>query len=119
MRESPIFTRTHDLILWLVPQSAKFPREHRFTLAKRVQDAALDFQETILEAGLCGTRPEAEFLARADVDLAKLRCYLRLCKDLKLISLGQYEHVARMVLEVGRLLGGWRRRVAELAGDSK
>jgi hypothetical protein len=26
---------------------------------------------------------------------------------MQLLSLGQYEHVSRMVAEVGRLLGGW------------
>ena len=31
---------------------------------------------------------------------------LRLCRDLELLSLGQYAHVIRMVSEVGRLLGG-------------
>jgi len=62
-------------------------------MAQRVQDVALDFH------------------ARADVDLAKLRFYLRLCEDLRLLSLGQYEHVSRMVVEIGRLLGGWRKKL--------
>ena len=111
MKESPIFARTYDLLLWLIPQTLKFPREHRFTLARRVQDAALDFQERIIEAGLSKGQTRAERLARADVDLAKLRFYLRLGKDLELLSRGQYEHVSRMVVGVGRLLGGWRKSV--------
>ncbi len=52
MKESPIFARTHDLLLWLIPQTLKFPRSQRFVLAKRVQDTALDFHEHLLEAGL-------------------------------------------------------------------
>jgi hypothetical protein len=28
-----------------------------------------------------------------------------------LMDLGQYEHVSRMVSEVGRLLGGWKKSV--------
>ena len=39
--------------------------------------------------------------------LAKLRFQLRLCHDLKLLSTGQYEHGARMLAEMGRLLGAW------------
>ena len=35
--------------------------------------------------------------------------HLRLSRDLQLISMGQYEHAARMLVEVGRLLGGWQK----------
>jgi len=94
----------------------KFPRSHRFVLARRVQDTALDFQEHLLEAGLSKESARTERLARADVALAKLRFYLRLCHEMQLLSLGQYEHVGRMVTEVGRLLGGWRKSDAATAG---
>jgi len=109
MKESPIFARTYDLLLWLIPQTLKFPREQRFVLAKRVQDTVLDFQDNLLEAGLSKGTARAERLVRSDMILARLRVYLRLCKELQLFSLGQYEHVIRMVSEVGRLLSGWRR----------
>jgi hypothetical protein len=48
-------------------------------------------------------------LRRADAALTRLRTYLRLCRDLGLLSAGQHEHVSRLVDEVGRLLGGWRK----------
>ncbi len=105
MKESPIFTRTYDLLRWLIPMTVKFPRAQRFVLAQNVQQTALRFQEELIEAALS---PEpAPGLRHADVTLTKLRFYLRLCRDLELLSLGQYAHVMRMVSEVGRLLGGW------------
>ncbi len=113
MKESPIFARTHDMLLWLIPHTTNhFPRSQRFVMAKRVQDRALDFQELILEAGLSKDSQRAERLAQADIELAKLRFHLRLCHEMRLFSLGQYEHVARMVAEIGRLLGGWRESAA-------
>lgn len=105
MKQSPIFSKTYDLLRWLLPVTVKFPREHRFVLAAAVQETALHFQERIIEAARAADpRPG---LQQADTDLTKLRLYLRLCRDLKLLSPGQYEHVARLVNEVGRLLGGW------------
>lgn len=109
MQESPIFSRTYDLLLWLLPQTAKFPRPHRFGLAERVTRLALDFQESIIAAGLRGGQERVEQLKRADEQLAQLRLHIRLCKDLEMISLGQYEHAARMLVEIGRLLGGWQK----------
>ncbi len=108
MKQSPIFARTYDLVKWLIPLTVKYPRHQRFVLATAMQGAALAFQERLIEAGLARGRAQQRVLAQADVELTKLRFYLRLCQDLKLITPRQYHHVAEMVTEVGRLLGGWR-----------
>jgi hypothetical protein len=110
VKESPIFTRTYGLLRWLIPMTVKFPRQHRFVLANAVQKTALRFQERLIEAGRAADRLPR--LRQADTDLTKLRLYLRLCRDLELMSPGQYEHVARMVSEVGRLLRGWIKSVS-------
>jgi len=107
MKQSPIFVRTYDLLRWLIPVTVKFPRQHRFVLAEAVQKSALGFQDDLLEAAYSET--PHEHLKRADLSLSKLRLYLRLCHDLDLLSRGQYQHVAKMLDEVGRLLGGWRK----------
>ena len=108
MNESPIFSRTHDLLLWLLPQVTKFPRVHRFGLGERVTHQALDFQELLLAAGLAQKDRET-LLLQADIKLAQLRHSVRLCKDLELLELNQYEHVSKMLVEIGRLLGGWQK----------
>jgi hypothetical protein len=107
MKESPIFTRTYDLLRWLIPLTVKFPRSQRFVLATRLQETVLRFQERLIEAGR--SAEPAPILSRADNDLAKLRLYMRLCRDLELIKFNQYEHGQRMVNEIGRLMGGWRK----------
>ncbi|MBM3853528.1 MAG: diversity-generating retroelement protein Avd [Verrucomicrobia bacterium] len=107
MKESPIFTRTYDLLRWLIPATVKFPRQQRFVLAEAVQRTGLRLQEQLIEAAHAPQPLPA--LQQADVTLTKLRMYLRLCRDLELLSLGQYAHVARLVNEVGRLLGGWQK----------
>jgi hypothetical protein len=109
MKESPLFAKTHDLLLWLLPATTKWPRTQRHLLSRRVQDAALDFHDHLLRGGLDVDGRRSEHLGAADVELARLRAYLRLCHELGFLGHGQYEHVARMVSEVGRLLGAWRR----------
>ncbi len=111
MKQSPIFARTYDLLRWLIPVTVKFPRQQRFVLAERLQRTVLLFQEQLIEAAY-STEP-LPHLEAADVTLTKLRFYLRLCRDLELMSLGQYAHVIRMVSEVGRLLGGWQKTLTE------
>ena len=111
MQQSPIFTKTYDLLVWLIPATTKFPREQRFVMARAVQETALRFHEHLIEAGLAQDKARQRALAQADVDLTKLRFYLRLCQDLGVITSRQYRHVAEMVTEVGRLLGGWRQSI--------
>lgn len=106
MKQSPIFSKTYDLVKWLLPATVKFPRQQRFVLAAAIQTCALDFQDCLIAAGMGRNVPDT--LLDADILLQRLRVQLRLAKDLQLLDLGQYAHVSRMVTEVGRLLGGWR-----------
>ncbi len=71
----------------------------------------LDFYDLILEAVLAPER-QAEQLDAADKLLAKIRLYVRLSHDLKCISPGQLEHAVRQMDEIGRLIGGWKRKEA-------
>lgn len=115
--QSPIFVKTYDFLLWLIPLTLKFPKSQRFLLAERLSKMALDFYDTILEAVMEPERQD-ERLDEADKLLTKIRLYVRLSHDLKCISLGQLEHAARLMDEIGRLIGGWKRkRAREKAGS--
>jgi len=109
MKQSPIFSKTYDFVAWLIPLTVKFPRHQRFVMASAVQREALRFQELLIEA--VHQPPPVDHLRAADGELDKLRTHLRLCRDLTLISPGQYEHAARALVEIGRLLGGWQKAV--------
>jgi four helix bundle protein len=106
-KELVIFTHTYDLLSWLLPQCERFPKSQRFVITQRLQGAALDFQEAIFEANARSGGQRLEHLQAADARLNKLRLYLRLSRQWDWLSSGQYEHVSRMVAEIGRLLGGW------------
>lgn len=108
MVEYPLFPKTYDLLVWLLPHTQKFPKSQRFVLAKRAQDAALNFQALIIKARKVTGAARAEALTAADVELETLRLTLRLCHEMKLLSLSQYEYVSKMLSELGRLLGAWR-----------
>ena len=107
MTESPIFVRTYDFIQWLIPRTMDFPRSQRFILTKRLQDSMLDFYEAIIEAALCSTRRRPAQLHAADVELVKVRKYMRLARDLGWLKPRQYQYAAAQVTEIGNLLGGW------------
>jgi hypothetical protein len=104
---SPIFAKTYDLLAWIIPQTMQFPKSQRFVLAKRVQDSALDVHELLIAAGKTQRAERRRTLVQADIRLEQLRLHWRLCRTLELVTPARYEHGARLIDEVGRLLGGW------------
>lgn len=107
-----ILTRTFDLMQWLLPQAAKFPKQQRFVITKRLQDALLDFHEALHAANARSGAARQRHLEAADAHLDMLRLYLRLVHQWRWLSDGQYQHVSLMVTELGRMLGGWKRQTA-------
>jgi len=105
-----IFTRTFDLLNWLLPHCEKFPKAQRYFVVQRLGDAALNFQESLFHANVHRGEQRATRLRDADGHLTTLRLYLRLAYQWRWLSSGQYEHVSKMVEEIGRLLGGWQRQ---------
>lgn len=115
--ESPIFTQTYDLLRWLLPLVGKMPREHRSGIARRIPDVAFTLQHQLI---LAAKHPEnSAILYDADTTLAELRLLLRLARDLQAISFKQYEEGVRRSNEIGRLLGGWLRRLEKLSPTSR
>ncbi len=108
----PIFSRTFDLLSWLLPVTNNFPRANRHDVTRRLLDAAFDLRESLERANLARGSLLAKHLYAADEALARLRLYLRLAVHWGWLSGGQYHHAALMLTEVGRLLGGWHKVTA-------
>ena len=105
IKESPIFVKTYDFTKWLLEHTIKFPKSQRFVMAKRIEDAILNFYDLILLA--VKDKDQKNALQRASYELERVKHYLRICKDLSLFSMKQYEYSSKEIVEIGRLLGGW------------
>lgn len=104
---SPIFLKSLEMVAWLLAHTQKFPKSQRFVLAKRMEEAALSFQDALLWA--TKTPREREALMDADDPLERLRMDNRLGLRLRLHAMGSYGYLPRALEEIGRLLGGWMR----------
>ena len=105
--------KAYQFILWLMPTVEKFPRSQKFLLGDRMQGAALDILEGLVEATY--SRNRSPVMRAVNLKLEQLRFLFRLATDLKFLDLRRYEHAARAIDEIGRLVGGWLRlsRAAE------
>ena len=113
MKESPIFIKTYEMMVWLMGRTGKFPKNQRFLMAKRMENTVLDLYAKLNEVSRSRGKDKSVSLAQADVLLANLKVYNRLSKDLNLLAFNQYEYLAGMLDEIGKLLGGWQRSLSK------
>ncbi|MGV8025594.1 MAG: four helix bundle protein [Anaerolineaceae bacterium] len=129
MKESPIFTKTYDIIIWITNHTEKFPKSERFRLAKKIEDSVYDFHTLILHAVYArhiekeqfppGTKLDLDYLQEADMELRKLIFYFRLSHAKGLTSMSQYEYITTQILELGSILGGWIKMIKSDTGASE
>jgi hypothetical protein len=104
-RTGPALEAMYQFLLWLVPAVDKFPRSQKFVLGDRIETAALDVLDALIAATY--TRGRDSLLSDANLGLERLRFFMRLSCELRLIDTRRYEHAARSLDDIGRLVGGW------------
>lgn len=110
IRDSPLFTKTYDLLAYLLAAVDKFPRYQRAVLGRRIQTLSWMFFDTILTARKCTREERPGLLHQADITLDQLRYSVRMSHELALLSQKQYAYASGLLAEVGRLLGKWLQR---------
>jgi hypothetical protein len=108
-----VHTRARELLAWLVPHTASWPREHRHGVTQHVVKLTLAVHDALIAARHGNPAQRGASLREADIRLDQLRQYLQLAWQWKWMSDGQYQHASRLTAELGRLVGGWQRRAGE------
>jgi hypothetical protein len=94
-----ILTKLQDLLVYLIPQLNKFPRDQKFVLGDRIETKLLDVQEFCLRAYY--SRDKRGHLLEANLQLEVARHLVRLANALKLFSNHTYGVLAEKMDEVG------------------
>lgn len=103
----PALEAHYQFILWLVPTVERFPRTQKFMLGDRIQSAAVDVLESLIEA--TWTKRRTASLVRANLGLEKLRFFIRIAYDLRFLDGRRYRHAAQALDDTGRRIGAWRK----------
>ena len=109
----PIIQKSYDLIRWYVPILNRLPRDHRFTLGERMINGLYNLLEGLILARY--SHQKLEQLEQLNIQLDLLRHQTRLLLDFDLINTERYEHVSKLLDEIGVELGGWIRQQRQVA----
>jgi hypothetical protein len=104
-RTGPAVEAHYQFLLWLFPAVERFPKSQKFVFGDRILNISLGVLDSLLAATF--TRDRKFHLSQANLGIDKLRFLLRMATDLRLLDLRRYEHAARSLDEIGRLIGGW------------
>ena len=107
----PILGKAYDLAKALYALRGSVPKQDRYALWQRCENLVLDVLESLLIASQFPRAEKLPALTRASMKLDVLRVCLRLAKDTKAISLGQYAQIQTIIDEIGRMTGGWTKSV--------
>lgn len=99
------------MIAYGYPALAQFPKSEKFALVVDIKRCMHTIMERVIEASKKYYKKTT--LQDLDVELTKLKAYLRLAHDLKFLSTKKYEIWSEKVIEIGRMLGGWIKAIKQ------
>ncbi len=111
MEELKILQKTFDMINYAYPALAQYPKGEKFAIVadiKRCMDVML---ERIIEANKKYYKKTT--LQELDVEVEKLKAYVRLSYNLGFLPPKKYEQWSGLVVEIGRMVGGWIKSVSK------
>lgn len=114
--DAPLYVESHDLGRWLIEKASSWPVDAH--LGALVTAAGCDLA-TAVSLALTFPASRAEHLCEADTSIVRLRTLLRLAKDLNLMSPAGLRYAHGRLQAIGRMVGGWTKRVANTATESK
>ncbi len=103
--ELKVWRKAHQLTLAVYRVTATFPRQELYGLTSQVRRSCSSIAANLAEG--CGRNGDAEFARFCSIAMgsaSELEYHLLLAKDLELIRVTEYEHLAQSAIEVKRML---------------
>jgi hypothetical protein len=102
----PVFQDIYDLIIEIHKRTEKFPRIHRYSIGERIKIINFDLLDNIIKAN--SVKYKADYLTEATLILEKLKVYIRLTYDLKIMGNKGFEFLVKKMDSIGRQTIKWR-----------
>lgn len=116
-RNLKVWQRAHLLALWTYRITADFPREETFGLRHSMRKTSVDIPGLIAEASAKADDAEAARTIAASIAFgSKLEYYALMAHDLTFIEEAAYTPYANEIIEVKKMLQGFRRSLRQ-AGE--
>jgi hypothetical protein len=103
----PLYKTSYDLSLDIFRFSAFFSREHKYTMGEEMKKEMFDL--FILLYRTNSSEEKVSVLKEAREKIEKIRIMVRISKDLKLLSVGNFALLNEKIQEISKQLCGWQK----------
>jgi len=104
--ELPIYRDTYKLVLEVFVSTKNFPKEYKYSLGRDMERDVLVLMRCIYRANRAQEKTTFlnEFLDNFEI----LKLEIRVCVDLKLVSIKRQSVLAALMNSIGKQVVGWR-----------
>jgi len=103
----PVYRDTYKLVLKIFEVTQNFSREYKYTLGQDMKRDAMRLVRSIYRANKATTKKQ-EYLEAFLDDFELLKLEIRLCTDMKMLSIKRLSELSRLMDCVGKQVTGWR-----------
>lgn len=111
IHDAPAFQRTYDLLKHIHIAKKTFEKSEKYTLGERLEETVLTVLCSIADAGHSRLEWKVAAIDRALGALERTKILIRLAWDLEQINERRVAEWQESTQHIGRMLGGWRKRV--------
>src|SRR5271165_4637507 len=111
-KDLKVWSKAHALTLAIYKSTRQFPREEIYGLTSQMRRASASIGANIAEG--CGRRSDPEmnrFIQIARGSVSELEYHLLLARDLRFLSVEEFEDLEAKVFEVQRMLASLSQRL--------
>lgn len=113
----PVYRDSYRLLREIYTVTGKFSKEFKYSLGQDMKRDVLNLFRSIYNANMKTNRREYLECFLSDFELVKIE--MRLCCDLKLLSVGKFAELALLTDNIGKQVTAWRNKSKESAGVSQ
>ena len=103
----PIYKVAYDLLDVITDLAKNMPRDFKVSIGGKLRDECVEIVVLIFRANVA--RDKAGDIGTLIERLQVAELLLRLSRDKRLISIGQYAKAIELTISIGKQAGGWRR----------
>jgi len=102
----PVFKDVYKLILKLFEYTKDFPKEYKYTLGQDMKRDGIQLVRSIYRANK--EKDKRKYLESFLDNFEVLKLEIRICTDMKILSLKKQAELSLLMDSIGRQITGWR-----------
>ena len=102
----PVFKDVYKLILKIFEYTKDFPKDYKYTLGQDMKRDGIQLVKSIYRANK--SKNKTEYLETFLDDFEVLKLEIRLCTDMKILSIKKQAALSLLMDCIGKQITGWR-----------